>query len=190
MAEIVVFHSALGLRPAIGRFADDLRGLGHVVHTPDLFDGEVFDDLDTGVAHRDAIGIPALLGRAHEAVTDLPDELVFAGFSMGTAPAQLLAATRPGAKGALLIQGALGLGELGLATWPDGVPLQIHVAADDPWFDRDDAKAAVSAIPDQMVDYHEYPIDAHLFADPDWHEHDPAATSDMLDAITSWLEAV
>jgi dienelactone hydrolase len=189
MAEIVVFHSALGLRPAIRRFADHLRDHGHTVHTPDLFGGGVFDDLDAGVAHRDTIGVPVLIGRAQDAVTDLPGELVYAGFSMGTGPAQLLAGTRPGARGALLIQGALGLDTLGLDSWPAGVPVQLHVAADDPWFSRDDAMGATAAIPDALLDYHEYPIDGHLFADADWREHDPAATTAMLAAITAWLEA-
>lgn len=188
MAEIVVFHSALGRRPAIGRFADHLHERGHTVHTPDLFDDEVFDDLDAGAAHRDAIGVPTLIGRAQEAVAGLTNELVYAGFSMGTAPAQLLAATRPGARGALLIQGALGMEDLGVGAWPAGLPMQLHVAADDPWFDRDDALRAVEGIPDELLDYHEYPIDAHLFADSDWREHDPDATTQMLATVTAWLE--
>lgn len=188
MTEIVVFHSALGLRPAIAQFADRLRDHGHEVHTPDLFEGEVFDNLDAGVNHRDKIGIPSLLGRAQEAVADLPHELVYVGFSMGTGPAQMLAATRPGARGVVLIQGALGVDAVGLDTWPASVPVQLHVAADDPWFDRDDARQITVAIPDDLLDYREYPIDAHLFADPDWHEHDPTATTEMLDAITTWLE--
>lgn len=145
-------------------------------------------DLHAGVAHRDAIGVPALLGRAQKAVDGMTDELVYAGFSMGTAPAQLLAATRPGARGALLIQGALGIDDLGVGAWPNGVPIQLHVAADDPWFDREDALGAVEGVPDDLVDYHEYPIDAHLFADSDWREHDPDATTQMLAAITTWLE--
>lgn len=189
MAEVVVFHSALGLRPAIGRFADHLRDRGHVVHTPDLFDGEVFDDLDAGVAARDAIGIPALIGRAQDAVANLPQELVYAGFSMGTAPAQLLAATRPHARGALLIQGALDLHTLGVGAWPSHVPVQLHVAADDPWFGRADAMNATTGIPDHLLDYHEYPHDRHLFADSDWHQYDPEASAAMLDAISTWLAA-
>lgn len=190
MAEVVLFHSVLGLRPAIGRFADHLRDHGHTVHTPDLFDGAVFDDLEAGVAHRDAIGVPTLLDRAHQAVDGLTGELVYAGFSMGTAPAHLLAATRPGARGALLIQGALGLDDLGIDAWPAGVPIQLHVAADDPWFDRDDALTAIEGINDQLLDYHEYPTDAHLFADQDWPEYDPTATGKLHASATEWLEAL
>lgn len=189
MATIVVFHSALGLRPAIQQFTEHLRDLGHVVHTPDLFDGEVFDDLDAGVAHRDTIGIPELISRAQSAVVALPEEIVYAGFSMGTGPAQLLAATRPHARGALLIQGAVDLDMLEIDAWPTNVPMQLHVATHDPWFDHDDAMKVTADIPDDLLDYHEYPGNRHLFADPDWKDHDPTATATMLDAITTWLAA-
>lgn len=36
--------------------------------------------------------------------------------------------------------------------------------------------------------YHEYPIGAHLFVDSDWHQHDAGTTTEMLAAITTWLE--
>lgn len=189
MADLVIFHSALGLRPGITHLADQLRDHGHTVHTPDLYAGEVFDDLTAGAAHRDRIGIPTLLSRARETVAALPDQLVYAGFSMGAAPAQMLAATRPGARGALLIQGGLPLDTLGLDSWPGDVPVQLHVAADDPWFDRHHARHVTATLPDDLIDYREYPTDAHLFADRDWHDHDPAATATMLDAITTWLAA-
>ena len=45
MTEIVLFHSALGLRPGVTAAADRLRAAGQTVHTPDYYDGEVFDDL-------------------------------------------------------------------------------------------------------------------------------------------------
>lgn len=49
MAEIVLFHSALGLRPGVRAASDRLRSAGHTVHTPDLFDGRVFDRMDEGL---------------------------------------------------------------------------------------------------------------------------------------------
>jgi hypothetical protein len=36
MAEVVLFHSVLGLRPGVIAAADRLRTGGHTVHTPDL----------------------------------------------------------------------------------------------------------------------------------------------------------
>ena len=96
--EIVLFHSAQGLRPAVRAGANRLRAAGDRAHTPDLFDGEVFDDLPTGVRKRDALGIPELMRRAQAAVASLPAGLVYAGFSMGASAAEFLAATRPGAR--------------------------------------------------------------------------------------------
>ena len=48
MAEILLFHHAQGQTPGFLAFADDLRAAGHVVHAPDLYDGNTFDDLDEG----------------------------------------------------------------------------------------------------------------------------------------------
>jgi dienelactone hydrolase len=39
MAEVVVFHHALGLTERVRRFAAALRDAGHTVHAPDLYDG-------------------------------------------------------------------------------------------------------------------------------------------------------
>ncbi len=49
MAHIVLFHSALGLRPGVQHFADALRKAGHAVTTPDLYDGEVFDSFERAI---------------------------------------------------------------------------------------------------------------------------------------------
>ena len=67
---VVLFHSALGLRPGTLENADRLRAAGHVVHTPDLFEGRTFTDADEGVAHAGAIGWPALQERAAAWVDD------------------------------------------------------------------------------------------------------------------------
>jgi dienelactone hydrolase len=87
--------------------ADGLRAAGHTVHTPDYYDGEVFDDLDDGLRKRDALGTAEIIRRAREAVAELPAGLVLAGFSLGADPAELLAASRPGALGAVLMHGAV-----------------------------------------------------------------------------------
>jgi dienelactone hydrolase len=127
MAEVVVFHSVLGLRPGVIAAADRLRAAGHTIHTPDLFDGEVFDDLDDGQRKEEALGYQEIARRAKEAVAELPAGLVFAGFSLGAVHAELLAASRPGALGAVLMvlmHGAVpveGLREFfGVDRWPEG----------------------------------------------------------------------
>jgi hypothetical protein len=73
------------------------------VHAPDLFDGRTFAGIDEGMAYAQQIGFPEkIIERGERAANELPDELVYAGFSLGVLPAQKLAQTRPGARGALL----------------------------------------------------------------------------------------
>jgi dienelactone hydrolase len=137
MAEVVLFHSVLGLRPGVIAAAERLRAAGHTVHAPDYFDGEVFDELDDGSRKEEALGYREIARRMSEAVAGLPTGLVFAGFSLGAVHAELLAASRPGALGAVLMYGAVpveGLNEFfGVERWPKGVPVQVHYAAEDPW---------------------------------------------------------
>jgi dienelactone hydrolase len=101
--EVVVFHSAYGLRPAIIDFAHKLRAAGYVVHTPDLYNGEVFSDRSDAARKIQELGFNKLLDRALAAAERLPQDLVYAGFSSGGACAELPAPTRPGARGAILI---------------------------------------------------------------------------------------
>jgi dienelactone hydrolase len=189
MATLVLFHSALGLRPAVGRLADRLRSLEHTVHTPDLYAGEVFDDLDDGVAHRDALGIPTLMARAMAAVEQLPGDVVYGGLSMGVAPAQLLAATRPGARGAVLMHGGLPPEALAVEAWPASVPVQVHACADDPWIDQEGLEAFVERVPADLVERLTYPGSAHLFTDEDSPDHLPAASEQLFGALVRFLSA-
>jgi dienelactone hydrolase len=95
--QIVLFHAAYGLRPAVGAVAEDLRAAGHVVYTPDLYDGEVFADRADAARKFQELGLDGILDRTRAPVRDLPETVVYAGFSNGGACAELLAATRPGA---------------------------------------------------------------------------------------------
>ena len=54
--QVLLLHSAHGLRPATAEHADRLRAAGHVVHAPDLYEGVVLGDAAEGPAHRDATG--------------------------------------------------------------------------------------------------------------------------------------
>lgn len=133
MAEVVLYHHAQGLTKGVGGFADELRRAGHTVHLPDLFEGRTFDNLDDGVAYASSVGFDTILERGVAAADGLGDGLVFAGFSLGVMPAQKLAQTHAGAKGALLFHSCLPVPEFGEA-WPAGVPVQIHGMASDPFF--------------------------------------------------------
>ena len=136
MAELLLFHHAQGQTPGFLAFADELRAAGHVVHAPDLYDGATFTDLDAGVGYAKEIGFEAIGERGRLAAAGLPDELVYAGFSLGVLPAQELAQTRPGARGALLFSAAFSASEFG-GSWPSGVPLQIHMMEGDEWAQED-----------------------------------------------------
>src|SRR5690349_3024124 len=133
MAEVLMFHHAQGQTTGFLEFADRLRAEGHVVHTPDLFDGRTFDTVDAGVAHAQEVGFGELLSRATRAAEPLAQSLVYAGFSLGVVPAQKLAQTRDGARGALLLHGCIPVSEFGEG-WPAGVPVQIHAMEDDPFY--------------------------------------------------------
>ena len=191
--EIVLFHSVLGVRPAVNHWADRLRAAGHVVHVPDLYDGEVFDDYAPAFAHVEQIGgIPALIERTHAAVAKLPNDLVYAGFSNGSVSAQLLAATRPGARGALLIHGCIPLEMLGAERWPEGVPVQVHVTEGDPYHERAHEVSLRESVESAggTFELFRYPGAAHLFADAGLDaEYDEASAERMMERVLECLKA-
>jgi dienelactone hydrolase len=126
-----------------------LRAAGHAVHAPDYYDGEVFDDLEEGLRKRDELGMTEIVRRARVAVAGLLAGLVFAGFSLGNDAAELLAATTPGARGAVLMHSAVPVeefSEFGVERWPRRVPVQVHYAAEDPWVVAEE-EVAPSATP-------------------------------------------
>jgi dienelactone hydrolase len=187
--QVVLFHSALGLRPAVRDFADRLSEAGHIVHTPDLYDGEVFDDLEHGMKKRESLGSRELAMRAHAAVADLPPNLVYAGFSMGAVAAEMLAGTRPGARAAVLMHGALSPTALGLQRWP-AVPVQVHHAADDPMVDQQEVTSLGYAAwaADVTFDEHVYDGAPHLFEDHDLEPGYEDFAEGMVQRVLSFLD--
>lgn len=188
MAEVVVFHHAHGLTPGISAFAARLRGAGHTVHTPDLFEGRTFATVQEGVAHAQEIGFGEIAQRGVRAVDALPAELVYAGFSLGVVPAQQLAQTRPGARGALLLHAALPVSEFGDA-WPQEVAVQVHAMDADPFFvddgDLDAARALVAGAKDAELFL--YPGTEHLFTDESLDAYTPQAAALLEDRIHAFL---
>ena len=63
MAEILLFHHALGRTAGVLAFADELRAAGHVVHAPDLFDGKTFSELTDGVGYAGQVGFDVIMQR-------------------------------------------------------------------------------------------------------------------------------
>ncbi|WP_435742296.1 dienelactone hydrolase family protein [Nocardioides sp. SYSU DS0663] len=191
MTELMLFHHALGATPGVHAFADRLRAERHTVHVPDLFEGRTFDTVEDGVAHVQEVGVATILERGRAAAAGLPDGLVHAGFSLGVLPAQLLAQTRPGARGAVLMEACLPPAEFG--GWPEGVPVQVHGMIDDPFFAGEgDLAAARALVATDGVDgeLFTYPGAGHLFADPGLPSYDEDAARLLTDRVLDFLDRV
>jgi dienelactone hydrolase len=188
MAEVLLFHHARGQTEGFLAFADELRQAGHTVHTPDLYDGRTFQSAEDGQAYAGQIGFGDLLERGVRAADELPGELVYAGFSLGVMPAQKLAQTRPGARGALLFHSCLPTSEFG-SSWPEDLPVQVHGMEADPFFadegDLDAARALVESA--KHAELFLYPGDQHLFADSSLPSYDASAAALLKRRVLDFL---
>jgi len=192
MAEVLLFHHAQGLTAGCLAFADELRAAGHVVHAPDLYDGKTFADLADGMGYAEQVGFDTIIERGRLAAGGLPTNIVYAGFSLGVLPAQMLAQTRPGAKGALLLHSCVPPSEFG-SPWPQGVPLQIHLMDADEWAlpPNEDLDAARQL--DQTVEGAElfvYPGDRHLFTDDSLPDYDESGAALLEQRVLSFLDDI
>ncbi|GAA1823664.1 dienelactone hydrolase family protein [Agromyces salentinus] len=187
MSEVLLFHHALGPTAGLHAFAEELRRAGHTVHEPDLFEGRTFGSIEEGVGYAKEVGWDEIMARGERAAEALPDGLVYAGFSLGVVPAQMLAQTRPGANGALFFYSCLPPSEFG--SWPGGVPVQIHGADADPFFmeegDVDAARELVATADDAELFL--YPSDQHYFADSSLPSYDAEATALLMERVLAFL---
>ena len=188
MAEVLLYHHAQGQTAGFLAFADELRRAGHTVHTPDLYDGRVRASLDEGVAYASQIGTSEIIARGVRAADGLPGALVYAGFSLGVLPAQKLAQTRPGARGALLFHACIPIATFS-DSWPADLPVQIHGMDADPFFagegDIDAARALVESAP--HAELFLYPGDQHLFADASLPSYDAGAAALLTRRVLDFL---
>ncbi|MFL6168535.1 MAG: dienelactone hydrolase family protein [Ornithinibacter sp.] len=191
MAEVVLFHHVQGLTAGVRRLADELRAGGHTVHTPDFFEGATFGSLDDGFAAVRARGEGAVDAWADRVADGHPPQVVYAGISLGVMPAQRLAQTRPGAAGALLLEGCAPASAFG-EHWPVDVPVQVHGMEHDPFFglegDVDAARELVSQAADGELFV--YRGDVHLFTDSSLPSHDEAATALVVERALALLARV
>lgn len=193
MTEVLLFHHAQGLTSGVRAFAEDLRGGGHVVHTPDLFDGCIFPSIEEGLAYIERIGFDNLRKRGVRIADDLPFQLVYAGFSFGVLLAQQLAQTRPEARGALLFYACVPVrGEWAFGPWPETVPVQIHGMDNDAIFmgegDINAAREIVEKVEDAQLFL--YRGDQHYFADSSLPSYDAEATKLLTRRVLEFLDRV
>ncbi|WP_405056116.1 dienelactone hydrolase family protein [Kribbella sp. NBC_01505] len=190
MTEVVLYHHAQGLTDGVKAFAEELRQAGHTVHLPDVYDGNTFDNLDDGMAYAKSIGFGKLSEAGVAYAQDLPENVVYAGFSLGVMPAQELTQTRAGARGGLFYSSCLPVSEFS-ETWPAGVPVQIHGMDEDPWFAEEDgdlasAQALVAANPAD-AELFLYPGKSHLFADSSLSDYDEEAAKLLVTRTLTFL---
>jgi dienelactone hydrolase len=187
VAEVLLFHHAQGLTAGCLAFADELRAAGHVVHAPDLYDGNTFTELSDGLGYAKQVGFETIGERGRLAAEGLPNDIVYAGFSLGAMSAQELAQTRPGARGALLFHAAIPTSEFG-GSWPQGVPLQIHTMEDDELGDVDVARELADTI--EGAELFLYPGDRHLFTDESLPVYDERAATLVKQRVLSFLDRI
>src|SRR5262245_48674541 len=194
MTELLMFHHIQGLTEGVRSFAEELRQSGHTVHTPDLFGGRTFDTIEDGFAYANVLG-DAPDAKANSAADAVPEALVYAGFSWGVGPAQRLAQTRAGARGALLYEACYPItGEYAFGPWPDGVAVQIHGKEDDQFFahegDIDAASELVATVGPELGELFVYPGGEHLFLDRSLPSYDADAATLVTQRTLQFLSVL
>jgi len=198
MAQIMLFHSVLGVRQGVLDAASQLQAMGHTVTVPNLYaEGVVFNDYEEAMKHVEtSIGYAALIDRTREAARFLPQEMVYAGFSNGGVSAEYLAATRPGAQALILFASGMPLALYGqvegadVGAWPGSIPVQVHYTIDDPFRDGDEVAGFERDVLAAGAPFtlHDYPGGGHLFTDPTLpKEYDEAATELLWRRVEAFL---
>lgn len=194
MAEIVLFHHVQGKTSGVTDLAAALEAAGHTVHVPDLLDGHTFASIEEGVAFVEELGFGAIIERGEAAAAAVPADVVYIGISLGVLPAQKLAQSREGARGAVFFASCVPTSEFGDG-WPPGVPVLIHGMDNDPFFagegDIDAARALVAEVgADGDAELIVYPGDGHLFIDSSVEAYDADAAAEALSRTLDFLARI
>jgi len=155
---------------------------------PDLFDGASTENLDVGFAMKDQVGWEVISQRAVAAVRGVGGSVVLAGISMGAGVVSEVWSRSPGVCGILLLHA---VANIPAATCP-GIPIQVHIGTQDPFFPQKDVRAwmeqarAAALAPELYL----YDNAGHYFVDsslPDYREH---AASMAGNRCASFLDRV
>lgn len=185
MADVVLFHSIRGLRPAERAWAVRLEAAGHAVTLPDLFGSETSETVEGGMAILEGVGWATVVGRAQAAVAELPPTAVLAGASVGAQVAGEVWASRPEAAAVILLHGPC---EPPVAA-PAGVPVQAHLALPEPFDDEGYLADWAEAMRASGVAFElwRYPDVGHYFTDATLPDHDAAATALATERVLQLL---
>jgi len=187
MAEILLFHHALGLTDGLQAIAERLRANHHIVHCPDSYSGKTFKHLDEGVRFAQGLGHDALEEVANRAARQHRDADVVMGFSLGTSQAQQLAQHKRRVKACLLMGGALPPQSLG-GDWRHTCALQVHVADPDEWVKASEVNGLIYHAP--HGDLFTYPGKDHMFVDTSSKDYDADAADQFEDRVIEWLAKI
>lgn len=185
MADILLYHSVLGLRPVELELAEEWRNAGHTVLTPDLFEGRTAETYDDGFAILEDIGLQTVTERALKAADQQPDTVVLAGVSMGAGMAAQVWAKKPDAKGVLFIAGP--------APWPEkvsGTPVQLHAARPEPFDSEDVFEEWYVENPGANLDVFRYDEVGHYFLDASLADYSEAASKACRERSKLFLSAL
>lgn len=185
MAQIVLFHSSFGLRQVETAAAGRLRAAGHRVLTPDLFAGQTVTSHEAARVVMDSIGWAVICDRARRALNEVPGDAVLAGFSMGAGVIGSVWDQHPDAAGVLLLHGITPVP----AGARPGLPIQVHVAEDDPFapgqavaqWRADAASAGVAA------EVFSYPGAGHFYTDSQLADYHASSADLTWQRATAFL---
>lgn len=187
MAEILLFHHALGLTEGLQSLAERLRANHHIVHCPDSYSGKTFKHLDEGVRFAQELGHDALEEVANRAARQHRDADVVMGFSLGASQAQQLAQHKRRFKACLLMGGALPPESLG-GDWRHTCALQVHVADPDEWVKPSEVNGLIYHAPHGEL--FTYPNKGHMFVDTSSKDYDADAADQFEDRMVEWLAKI
>ena len=189
MSEVVLYHHVQGLTDGVRSFAESCGRRGTPCTRPTSSTGARSTRSRRGWPSRARRGSARSPSAESPPPRRSPRESVYAGFSFGVMPAQQLAQTRPGARGALLMYSCLPVSEFGDA-WPEGVPVQVHGKQADPFFAEDMEAAQDLVDSTDRAELFLYPGEEHLFADSSLPAYDAAAAALLTERVVAFLDGL
>lgn len=186
MTAVILFHSALGLRDVEREAARLLRADGHEVDLPDLYDGRVAADLESGLVLMRDVGWDAITARARAAVAKLPDSVALMGISMGAGVVAEIWNERPMTSAVLAIHAQASIPRAPSTT----TRVELHAGDADSFVPKSTRAEWVSTAqahglrPNVWI----YPGLGHFFTDPASPDYDEAGATTVWHRIRESLD--